>query len=101
MENDLNDEKLMRMAKKRVKTKQYLKSQGLLFLLLMGLLIAIYFIIGIFTGEKTFFWPLYAIFGLSIAYLVQLIIFLADMFHKKESTENAIQREYEKLKKNS
>lgn len=100
MEN-LNDEKLMRMAKKRVKTKRYLKSQGLLFLLLFGLLTVIYFIFSIFTGERPFFWPLYAIMGMSIAFLVQVVIFLPDLFCKKSSTEDAIQKEYEKLKKNS
>lgn len=101
MDDRLQDKKLMKEAKKRVKTKQHLRFQAVLFACVSVVLLVVYFVGGNSSDEAGFFWPLIPIVGMAFALLIQFIIFFPDMFGNKRRTDEAIQKEFQRLKDES
>jgi len=95
----MKDEKLMKIAKKRVQAKQALRFQAILFTFVSIMLVGLYFLINSFLDKNVFFWPIIPIAGMAFALLIQWIVMFTFLFGSGKSTEKAIQAEYERLKK--
>ena len=94
----MKDEKLMKIAKKRVQAKQALRFQAILFTFVSIMLVGLYFLINSFLDKNVFFWPVIPIAGMGFALLIQWIVLFADLFGGGKLTDKTIQAEYERLK---
>ena len=94
----MTNEKLMKIAKNRVETKQLMRFQAMLFIFISILLVVIFLIANLFTEEKIFFWPIIPITGMVLAFCVQFFIFFPYMYGNSNNTKKAIQAEFQRLK---
>lgn len=94
----MTDEKLMKIAKKRVKIKRDLRFEAILYAAICVVCVVIYIITNFYLGKKTIFWPIFPMLGMALAFVIQLIIFWPDLYGYKNSIDDEIQKEFLRLK---
>jgi len=102
----MNDEKLMKEAKKRVEAKQSFRIHALVYVMVNAFLVLIYFVtsplqetvrLQIGWGDGNIFWPLFPMLGWGIGLAAHGIAVWSYLSGK--SNDAAIQAEYQRLKR--